>query len=423
MPIATPQGTLDFKSVDKVTFVGASSNTVIDTTTGSLGVGVDVNGPTSNLHVVGNAFVSSNLIVSENVGVGTVSPLVTLDTHGTMRSSAPYPRFDFYTTTNRSTNAWGNSTDNAGDYRIYSNGDASDGTKRSLNFDYGQNSTHTTRMTINANGNVGIGASNPSKTLVVGGDVAFPQSVTSTDYSHNTTDRALYIGGKDSNGSLTQAKCAIISSPTNGGAQQYGRNALHFCVGPDSQDDVNASVSNSKLSIDHSGKVIVNGTLQIQGFDAKRVLIGYQKFENAGGTSWAATQTGWQNAWSVNYVRKKAGSQIYVTCDLCMAQAMGANGTVSYRHIDGRLKVYDQVTDRYSNSTRDWQRIDNSFHEYQRQSRIYYGPHTLPGAQAGWTVTVVAQVERSSGTGSLSSWGINIWSGRSVIEVYETMEA
>ena len=54
MPIATPQGTLDFKSVDKVTFVGASSNTVIDTTTGSLGVGVGVNGPTSNLHVVGN---------------------------------------------------------------------------------------------------------------------------------------------------------------------------------------------------------------------------------------------------------------------------------------------------------------------------------------------------------------------------------
>jgi hypothetical protein len=54
MPIATPQGTLDFKSVDTITFVGASSNTVIDTTTGSLGVGVDGNGPTSNLHVVGD---------------------------------------------------------------------------------------------------------------------------------------------------------------------------------------------------------------------------------------------------------------------------------------------------------------------------------------------------------------------------------
>ena len=54
MPITTPQGTLDFKKVDRVTFVGASSNTVIDTTTGSLGVGVGVGGPTSNLHVVGN---------------------------------------------------------------------------------------------------------------------------------------------------------------------------------------------------------------------------------------------------------------------------------------------------------------------------------------------------------------------------------
>ena len=64
MPIATPQGTLDFKSVDTITFVGASSNTVIDTTTGSLGVGVDVNGPTSNLHVVGNALITGNVAVT-----------------------------------------------------------------------------------------------------------------------------------------------------------------------------------------------------------------------------------------------------------------------------------------------------------------------------------------------------------------------
>ena len=63
MPLATPQGTLDFKSVDTITFVGASSNTVIDTTTGSFGVGVDGNGPTSNLHVVGNAYISTDLTV------------------------------------------------------------------------------------------------------------------------------------------------------------------------------------------------------------------------------------------------------------------------------------------------------------------------------------------------------------------------
>ena len=44
-----------------MTFVGASSNTVIDTTTGSFGVGVDGNGPTSNLHVVGDALITGNV--------------------------------------------------------------------------------------------------------------------------------------------------------------------------------------------------------------------------------------------------------------------------------------------------------------------------------------------------------------------------
>ena len=123
------------------------------------------------------------------------------------------------------------------------------------------------------NSRIGIGTSTPSKTLVVGGDVAFPQSVTSTD-SHNTTDRALYIGGKDYNGSLTQAKCAIISSPlvANGGLEQYGRNSLHFCVGPDSLDDVNASVSNSRLSIDRSGNVGIGITKATQSFHVHKNL-------------------------------------------------------------------------------------------------------------------------------------------------------
>ena len=100
-----------------------------------------------------------------NVGIGTTNPLTIFDTHGTSRISAAYPRFDFYTTTSRSTDAWGNSTGAAGDYRIYANGDASDGTKRSLNFDYGQNSVHTSRMVINAAGNVGIGTASPIAAL------------------------------------------------------------------------------------------------------------------------------------------------------------------------------------------------------------------------------------------------------------------
>ena len=71
MPIGTDQNTLHFKSVNSngltATFIGASANTVIDTFTHRLGIGVDSNGPTSNLHVVGNAYVTSDLTAVGNV--------------------------------------------------------------------------------------------------------------------------------------------------------------------------------------------------------------------------------------------------------------------------------------------------------------------------------------------------------------------
>ena len=60
-------GILDFQGTNQVNFMGAASNIVIDTVTASLGIGVDVNGPTSNLHVVGNAHVSTNLTIGGNI--------------------------------------------------------------------------------------------------------------------------------------------------------------------------------------------------------------------------------------------------------------------------------------------------------------------------------------------------------------------
>ena len=88
-------GNLIFQDTNKATFVGANSNVVIDTVHASLGIGVDVNGPTSNLHVVGNAYVSSNLevgtgnlfvdTITSNVGIGTNTPLDTLHINGGTR--------------------------------------------------------------------------------------------------------------------------------------------------------------------------------------------------------------------------------------------------------------------------------------------------------------------------------------------------
>ena len=95
------QGTLDFKSVDKITFVGASSNTVIDTTTGSVGVGVDVGGPTSNLHVVGNALITGNVAVT-----GTGSLTVPSGTTG-QRPANPVSGMVRFNSTFYQYEAWG----------------------------------------------------------------------------------------------------------------------------------------------------------------------------------------------------------------------------------------------------------------------------------------------------------------------------
>lgn len=66
-------GQLLFTDVDKITFkgVGNTSNAVIDTLTGKIGVGVD--SPEANLHVQGNSYVSTNLELGGTLIMGTVN--------------------------------------------------------------------------------------------------------------------------------------------------------------------------------------------------------------------------------------------------------------------------------------------------------------------------------------------------------------
>ena len=66
-------GQLVFTDVDKVTFkgVGNTSNAVIDTLTGKIGVGIDT--PSANLHVVGNCYISTNFELGGTMTMGTVT--------------------------------------------------------------------------------------------------------------------------------------------------------------------------------------------------------------------------------------------------------------------------------------------------------------------------------------------------------------
>jgi hypothetical protein len=170
-----------------------------------------------------------------------------------------------------------------------------------------------------------------------------------------------------------------------------------------------------------SGDLNVVGSYKSDGKTVQRTLIGYEKYTSSTSVIYATGVTGYQNPWSVTYTRVHSGSEIYIIGDLCLAQALGAAGTTSYRGISGRLRVNSGGVNYYSDSTYDWQRIDNSFHEYQRQSRVHFNQQALSGTTAGQTMTIYAQVEEGGLSGTRTSWGLNIWSGRSFIEVFEVM--
>tara|TARA_B100002019_G_scaffold293240_1_gene319582 strand:- start:8650 stop:9321 length:672 start_codon:yes stop_codon:yes gene_type:complete len=73
MPVETPQGKLDFKNVNRVTFYGTSSNTIVRTDTASLGIGVTSSDISSNLFVNGNAYVSTGLTVNSSSNLNAIN--------------------------------------------------------------------------------------------------------------------------------------------------------------------------------------------------------------------------------------------------------------------------------------------------------------------------------------------------------------
>jgi hypothetical protein len=206
---------------------------------------------------------------SGNVGLGTDDPLEKLDVYGVSRISEAYPRLDFYTTTGRSTAAWGNSTGAAGDYRIYSNGDASDGTKRSLNFDYGQNSVHTSRMVINAAGNVGIGVTSPVVKLDVMGSNVNGKSLQlrSGDISSGT-DSSQIIFSYDGNPYNSGGYAHSIRTRHNASADSG--NAIDFWLW-NTSDTANSNTLGNKrvMTIEGNGNVGIGAASPLRKLDVR----------------------------------------------------------------------------------------------------------------------------------------------------------
>jgi hypothetical protein len=89
-------GILNFQNTNKIIFGGSDSNVVIDTSNVSLGIGIQgTETPGSNLHVVGNAFISSNLKLTTDTSILVNSNVVTdfSGPHGRLPKVVPLKKY------------------------------------------------------------------------------------------------------------------------------------------------------------------------------------------------------------------------------------------------------------------------------------------------------------------------------------------
>ena len=396
---------------------------------------VSVNGNVSvgkELTVSGNVEVgTANLFVdtvNSRVGVGTTSPGAPLTIKASKGNINASDMASLRSNAAVRVNAFSSSADTLlmGHLSTDTAGDSGDNPRFYIQ-NVWDNSTTGREILINpAGGNVGIGTNAPNAKL----QVDYTEG-TLSDMNYSTTsswhDKGLgikggqggFLYGLDINHSIFLRRSPFGATDHNAYCN-VGYHAFYTGGMIENQTEKMRIHANGNVDI-LTGDLNVVGSYKSDGKTVQRTLIGYQKYTSSTSVSYSSGTTGYQNPWSVTYTRIHSGSEIYIIGDLCLAQAMGATGTTSYRGIYGRLKVYSGTTNYYSDSTYDWQRIDNSFHEYQRQSRVHFDKHALPETTAGQTITIYAQVEEGGKSGTTNAFGINIWAGRSFIEVFEVM--
>ena len=362
------------------------------TVTGNVEVGKE-------LTVTGNATVSSNLTVSDGkVGINTPSPASGLHVRNPGGADVPssiviQPASTQYGRGHTKIEAYPDATVGAGaGLKFYTRVDSGS--------DFDPASLVAARMTIGNDGFVGIGTEDPSRLFHV------HKNLPST--SHHVMAR---IGGDT-------ASYNTLVFGSKEGRPHIGGHRGDFGTWAD------LSLQDDKLIISQGGNVNVNGTLQIQGFNAKRVLIGYQRFTTTSSSHSSGSHSSWQDRWTVNYTRKHASSRIYAKGFIAVGQALGGNNNTSYRETYARFKVTQHNgSTSTGDSVRGWQRIDNSFHEYQRHVHIDVTEGVFNGTAANQYLTFTVQTYAGAASGNQGATGINIWTGRSFIEVYETMVA
>ena len=259
-------GILKFQGTNKATFVGATSNVVIDTVKSSFGIGVDVDGPTSNLHVVGNAYVSTELTVGGTVtattfsgsGSGLTALNATNITTGTL-DAARIPTLDQ------------NTTGSAGSAATLTTPRSIDG----VNFDgsadivlpvpttfgaatfSGDVAFDTDTLKIDSTNNrVGIGTASPSANLHVVGNV----------YVSDSLDGNMMIEGTGLNYSsyldLKNTSRSEVVTETGGWyrIRSYGTSARNGDLAIEQMSIDGTSVQGERLTINNIGNVGIGTT-------------------------------------------------------------------------------------------------------------------------------------------------------------------